>query len=131
VKKRPSAAAVARAKFDPDPPPMRSAPLPPPGDDSLVVERARPPPTGVCMLSRREVLRRIGLTYPEIWKLIREGRFPPARELTDKRVGWFEHEVDEWCLSRPIRMLKGMTNGTGAGASVTIKDMKIKKTPQM
>jgi prophage regulatory protein len=102
-KKKPSAAARARAAFDPDPPePFSDIPLP---DRQSIIERARPPPPR--LLSRREVLERVGATYPSVWKWMRDGKFPRARELTNGRIAWLESEIEEWIANLPIRKLKG------------------------
>jgi predicted DNA-binding transcriptional regulator AlpA len=36
----------------------------------------------------------------------RAGRFPKRRYLTTQLVGWLEHEIDEWILSRSHRRLR-------------------------
>lgn len=101
-----SAAARARKTFDPDPPP--------PADDDVAplierrrsaVEQARPPPP-LRLLSKREVCARVGVSYPTIWKWIREKRFPRARVLNGGKIGWIESEVEAWILNLPIQTLK-------------------------
>ena len=105
MKKKPSAAAQARAAFNPKPwAPSKDLPRSEPRRSSI--EEARPPP-GVRLLSRQEVVNRVSLTYPTIWKMMREGRFPRARELMDGRIAWIESEVEQWIESLPIRKFKG------------------------
>ena len=58
------------------------------------------------LIFRREVLRRVGLSYPTIWKMMREGRFPRSRVCGGKSA-WLEHEVESWIEGLPIRQLKG------------------------
>lgn len=57
------------------------------------------------LLSKAEVLERVGRTFPTIWQWMREGRFPPARDLGG-RPAWVESEVTEWIKALPIRKLK-------------------------
>jgi predicted DNA-binding transcriptional regulator AlpA len=103
--KKPSAAAKVRAALDPV--------LPKPSDDVPLqarrrapVEVARPPPT-LRLLSRREVCERLGgISYPTIWKWMREGRFPKARVLNGGKLGWIESEIEEWIRGQPLQTLK-------------------------
>jgi predicted DNA-binding transcriptional regulator AlpA len=65
---------------------------------------------GARLLSRKEVIGKVSLTYPTIWKLMREGAFPHSRAIRGKVV-WIETEVDEWIANLPRRQLKGETEG--------------------
>ena len=58
------------------------------------------------LLSKREVLDRVGLTYPTLWAWMRAGNFPRSRELGG-RVAWLESEIEVWMNALPIRRLKG------------------------
>lgn len=58
------------------------------------------------LIFKREVLRRVGLSYPTIWKMMREGRFPRSRVCGGKSA-WLEDEVEAWIEGLPIRQLKG------------------------
>jgi prophage regulatory protein len=57
------------------------------------------------LLTKRQVLARICLTYPTIWKWMQEGRFPRAREVGGKSC-WVESEINHWIETLPIRRLK-------------------------
>lgn len=48
------------------------------------------------------VMDKVGLGSSTIYELMDEGSFPNARQITGRAVGWFEHEIDEWLLSRPV-----------------------------
>jgi prophage regulatory protein len=61
---------------------------------------------GERLLSRPEILDRAGVTYPTIWKWMREGTFPRSRALGSK-VAWLESEIEEWIRALPTRTLKG------------------------
>ena len=72
-------------------------------DDAVV----RP---GVRLLSKGEMLEKVGVTYPTVWKLMRESSFPRAVVIVGKNA-WFEHEVDAWIAALPRRRLKGHDDG--------------------
>jgi prophage regulatory protein len=107
-KEKPTAAESARAAFDPDPPPPPVAAAPPPSE-RVVVERARPPPR---LLSRAEMLRRVALTYPTVWKMMIAGTFPRGRAIGNGRVAWLESEIEGWIESLPRQRLKGDAEAT-------------------
>jgi prophage regulatory protein len=57
------------------------------------------------LLSKPEVLDRVALTFPTIWKLMREGKFPHGRALGGKTV-WVESEIEAWIAALPDRKYK-------------------------
>jgi predicted DNA-binding transcriptional regulator AlpA len=69
---------------------------------------ARPP---TRLLTKAEVLARVGVTFPTIWKWMREGTFPRARRLTAEskstRAYWYESEIEAWLANLPVKRLKG------------------------
>jgi predicted DNA-binding transcriptional regulator AlpA len=65
---------------------------------------------GARLLSKGDVLDKIGITYPTIWKLMREGAFPRSVVVGGK-IAWLEHEVDDYIARLPRRRLKGETAG--------------------
>jgi predicted DNA-binding transcriptional regulator AlpA len=74
-----------------------------PADDVIVRRGAR-------LLSKGDVLDKVGVTYPTIWKLMRQGTFPRSVVVGGK-VAWLEHEVDEFIAKLPRRRLKGHGDG--------------------
>lgn len=59
------------------------------------------------ILRLAEVTAKVGLRKTQIYGLMKQGKFPKAVELTERCVGWLEHEVDAWlreriAASRPI-----------------------------
>lgn len=60
----------------------------------------------IRLMSKAETCDRVGRTFPHIWKLMREGKFPRAREFDGKPV-WLEHEIIEWIAALPVRRYKG------------------------
>jgi predicted DNA-binding transcriptional regulator AlpA len=72
--------------------------------DDIVVRR------GARLLSKGEMLDKVAVTYPTIWKLMRQGAFPRSVVIGGK-VAWLEHEVDEFIAKLPRRRLKGHDDG--------------------
>lgn len=40
-----------------------------------------------------------------IQRMVREGAFPPPRQLSGRRVGWLLREIEEWAENRPVSEL--------------------------
>ena len=64
------------------------------------------------LLFKREVLKRVGVTYPTVWKWMMAGKFPRSRLLGEPgsktaKVAWYEHEIEAWLLGLPLQALKG------------------------
>jgi prophage regulatory protein len=66
---------------------------------------------GVRLLSKGEMLEKVGVTYPTVWKLMREGAFPRAVVIGGSKNAWLEHEIDAWIAGLPRRRLKGHDDG--------------------
>ena len=58
------------------------------------------------LIYRLELTKRVGLTYPTIWKQMRNGTFPRGRAVGGK-TAWLESEIDNWIAALPERRLKG------------------------
>lgn len=56
-----------------------------------------------------ELLEITGLSRTTIWRLERQGRFPPRIQLGSHSVGWILDEVMSWVASRPLAAT-GTTN---------------------
>jgi predicted DNA-binding transcriptional regulator AlpA len=61
---------------------------------------------GIRLLSKVEVLDRVGVSYPTLWHWMRAGTFPRSRALGASTV-WIAAEVEAWMASLPKRPLKG------------------------
>jgi prophage regulatory protein len=46
------------------------------------------------------VRERTGLSRSTIWRLERRGAFPKHHRTSANTVGWLEHEVNDWVLSK-------------------------------
>jgi predicted DNA-binding transcriptional regulator AlpA len=72
--------------------------------------RATCEPLGVRLLSRAEVLAVVNVSYPALWKWMRDGRFPRARIVgasgSTKRM-WLSTEVAAWLANLPPSRFKG------------------------
>jgi predicted DNA-binding transcriptional regulator AlpA len=104
--KHESAGAKVRAQLDSDSQKPSSETVPLPKHRRAPIEEARPPPKHARLLSREEVLARVGVSYPTLWTWMRAGNFPRARAMGG-RIGWLESEIEEWIVTRPIKRLKG------------------------
>jgi predicted DNA-binding transcriptional regulator AlpA len=60
----------------------------------------------IRLISKPEVLDRVGVTYPTLWSWMREGKFPRSRQLGGK-AAWVESEIEAWITALPVRRLKG------------------------
>ena len=49
-----------------------------------------------------EVVAKVGLSRPTIWRLERTGEFPKRRQLGKNSVAWLEEEVEEWMRDREV-----------------------------
>jgi predicted DNA-binding transcriptional regulator AlpA len=71
------------------------------GHDDDAIRQARP----VSLIFKRELLKRVPLSFPTIWKMMREGRFPRARIIGGKSA-WLESEIDQFLTDLPVRPYK-------------------------
>ncbi|TIW48452.1 MAG: AlpA family phage regulatory protein, partial [Mesorhizobium sp.] len=44
----------------------------------------------------KEVCRRVGISRTTVWQLIRDGKFPRLVQITPKRKGFVDSEIDAW-----------------------------------
>ncbi|WDF71503.1 helix-turn-helix transcriptional regulator [Novosphingobium sp. KACC 22771] len=48
-----------------------------------------------------DVVRRTGMSRATVYRRIGAGEFPRPRQLSLNAVGWLDHEITEWIISRP------------------------------
>jgi predicted DNA-binding transcriptional regulator AlpA len=65
-----------------------------------------PPPLLERLLSKPEVLTIANLSYPTIWTMMRQNKFPRSRIVGGKSM-WLASEVNDWLAALPRRPLKG------------------------
>ncbi len=58
------------------------------------------------LIYKQELTKRVGLSFPTIWKQMRDGKFPRGRVVGGK-TAWLESEIDQWIATLPERRLKG------------------------
>jgi predicted DNA-binding transcriptional regulator AlpA len=58
------------------------------------------------LLSKSEVIERVGKSYPTLWAWMRAGLFPRS-VIIGSQVAWYESEVNEWFANLPRQRLKG------------------------
>lgn len=52
-------------------------------------------------LERETAAAYVSLRPTTLEKLVREGRFPAPRQLSDNRVAWLRQELDAWLIACP------------------------------
>lgn len=45
--------------------------------------------------------KKVGFTRLTMWRLEKKGQFPKRVQLTGKKIGWFEDDLDDWLEKRP------------------------------
>lgn len=62
------------------------------------------------MISKAEVLRRVPVTFPTIWNMMRAEppKFPRSRTLGGKSA-WLEDDIENWIASQPESVFKKKT----------------------
>jgi predicted DNA-binding transcriptional regulator AlpA len=75
-------------------------------------------PDELRLISKADVLRRIGVSYPTIWNWMRAGNFPRSRNLGGKSA-WIESEVTAWIRNCPVNKLKGEGSPAKPGFAVS------------
>ena len=59
------------------------------------------------LLSKREVLALVPVSYTTLWSWMRQGQFPRSIVLgPGSKVGWYEDSIAEWLASREPSQLK-------------------------
>jgi prophage regulatory protein len=56
-----------------------------------------PPPER--MLNLHIVMQRTGLCKTTVYRRVKDGTFPPIVQLSKRRVGWRESEINRWMRS--------------------------------
>lgn len=79
------------------------SPAPASPDNPTREPEVGPPP--IRLISKSELLKRVPLSFPTIWKLMRQNRFPCARVIGGKSV-WLETEVNDFLAGLPLRRYK-------------------------
>jgi predicted DNA-binding transcriptional regulator AlpA len=57
------------------------------------------------LIFKKDVVERVGHSFPTIWKWMRAGTFPLSFDVGGK-TAWRESEIDHWLATRPRSSLK-------------------------
>jgi prophage regulatory protein len=57
------------------------------------------------LVSRAEVCALVGVSYPTLWQMMREGRFPRSRVVGGKSM-WISTELTAWLAGLEVRPLE-------------------------
>ena len=52
--------------------------------------------TGGRLLNIGEVVDRVGISKPTIYRLVKKGKFPRGTQVADRAVRWHERQIDAW-----------------------------------
>lgn len=58
------------------------------------------PDVSQYILRMPNVEQKVGLKKTSIYQLIKENKFPAPVRLTNRSVGWYSNEINDWLLSR-------------------------------
>ncbi len=81
------------------------------------------------LLTKAEVIEITGFSYPQIWRWMREGKFPRSLKVGKGpagRVMWKQSEIEKWIDSLPTQTLKGDGAKSSAPDNL-VKSQKRKK----
>jgi prophage regulatory protein len=53
------------------------------------------------ILSKKQVVKKIGLSPVTLWRMEKSGDFPHRIKLGTRRIGWREDDVNSWIESLP------------------------------
>lgn len=80
--------------------------------DALVAEVERlKSMRGARILRLPAVLERVGLAKTQVYELVAAGRFPAPLHLTERAVGWLEHEVERFLRERAAARAHAVERG--------------------
>ncbi|MCI0998034.1 AlpA family transcriptional regulator [Pseudomonas corrugata] len=66
---------------------------------SPIADLLQPPPERHIM-RREEVERKTGFKRAHIYNLMKEGKFPQAKRIGSRAVGWDSLEIEQWVVER-------------------------------
>ncbi|HHP2803889.1 TPA: helix-turn-helix transcriptional regulator, partial [Salmonella enterica subsp. enterica serovar Muenchen] len=54
----------------------------------------------MSLLELHDVIRRTSLSKATIYRKMSNGQFPKQRQISERRVAWYEEDVNEWIKSK-------------------------------
>ncbi|MGY4503741.1 putative DNA-binding transcriptional regulator AlpA [Bradyrhizobium sp. GM24.11] len=73
---------------------------------------SKPGAVGEYFLTKKALCEKVGLTFPFVWQMIREGKFPEGRAVGSRTL-WISSEIDAWILARPARVYRKSAERAG------------------
>ncbi|WP_413795115.1 MULTISPECIES: AlpA family transcriptional regulator [unclassified Pseudomonas] len=64
------------------------------------ITEADQPPVERHIMRRDEVERKTGFKRAHIYNLMKEGKFPRAKRIGQRAVGWDSQEIEQWIIAR-------------------------------
>ena len=52
------------------------------------------------VLRTAALAEQLGISRTTLWRMVRDGEFPPARRITTGVKGWLPEDVEEWLRRR-------------------------------
>lgn len=52
------------------------------------------------MIRLPEVCKKVGLSKPSIYRLMKSNDFPQSSKIGSRAIAWTESQIDEWILSK-------------------------------
>ena len=56
--------------------------------------------TGGRLLNIGEVVDRVGISKPTLYRQIKKGRFPRGTQVADRAVRWHSSQIDAWIAEK-------------------------------
>ncbi len=83
------------------------------------------------LLTRKQVLEIVPVSYATLWQWMREGQFPRALKIgPNSRVAWRADEVQAYVDSRPRQQLKGdLSEGGDPDPATQTRDKEYGEKP--
>lgn len=53
------------------------------------------------LLTKPEVAAKTRMSVTSLWRLLRAGKFPYPVAIGERRIAWYEDEIDHWIATRP------------------------------
>jgi len=55
------------------------------------------------IIGKKMMYEKLGISSTTLWRMIQRGEFPAPIQISPRRVGWLEEDVDQWIEKRKLR----------------------------
>ena len=90
----------------------------------MTTATAEAPPAGGKIIRLPAVADRTGKAKSTIYAEVKAGTFPKPRRIGKRAVGWWEHEIDAFNLSRPVADDPRNEERAGGGKPGALKEAR-------